>query len=136
MCVIDQACLIKMATYWPSSFFVHNKPMRVVYIFFVFLVFCSFLQLHCPHCPKIEKKNFKSLPCNVFSHRIKVGNPKQAREAHLACWGSQSKNRIHFILTKGAASDIINSYCHSMRFSGKILLLFPLSLNWQHKIFR
>ena len=42
----------------------------------------------------------------IFSRRINVGNPKRARQVHLACWGSQSEHRIHFILPL-AELDII-----------------------------
>lgn len=39
---------------------------------------------------------------------INAGNPKRVRWAHLARSGSQSKDRIHFTLSTGAASNVIN----------------------------
>lgn len=38
---------------------------------------------------------------------INAGNPKRVRWAHLARSGSQSKDRIHFTLSTGAASNVI-----------------------------
>lgn len=55
-------------------------------------------------------KNAKKNDANLFCCGTDTGNPEQARWALLACSGSQSEQRILFILRSWGYSHIIIQY--------------------------
>ena len=91
---------IKMAGYWPSSFLCGygqrqsgGQKLRKTRIN--------------PIPEKIQNKGFIVWKKNHTFLRDKAGYPEQKKYLHLACSGSQSQGRIHFILPAPSSSHII-----------------------------
>ena len=100
-------CEVKMAGYWPSSFF------------------CVFMDRDEVEVHKLAKKRTRPISSHLdrtnlvnkgfiiwllekFCLRDTAGSPERARSLHLARSGSQSQGAISFILPARGASHIIN----------------------------
>ena len=103
-------CEVKMAGYWPSSFF------------------CVFMDRDEVEVHKFAKKERGQYPAILTSHLVNkgftlrlfgkfclrdtAGSPERAISLHLALSGSESQRAISFILPARGASHIINpGYC-------------------------
>ena len=91
-------CEVKMAGYWPSSFFA-----------------CLWTEMK-SRSINSQKKNRTNLVNKgfiiwllvIFCLRDTAGSPERARWLHLACSGSQSQHAIWFIMPARGASHIIS----------------------------
>ena len=95
--VIDQVCSVKMAGYWPSSFFA-----------------CLWTETKSRSISS-QKKNLVNKGFIIwllvkFCFRDTAGSPERARCLHLARSGSQSQRAIWFILPARGASHIIREF--------------------------
>ena len=84
-------CEVKMAGYWQSSFFAFLRTETKL----------RSMKMHKKYEADIQPSWPTKFGYKLFLvHRIKVGNHKGTRWAHLAPLGSQSKHSIGFILPK------------------------------------
>ena len=86
-----------MAGYWPSSFLSFFIDQEKVEVNKSAEKNEANIQ---PYCPNMlgQYRIYYFAKKRTFYRGTNAGNPEQARWVHLACSGSQSEHRIHFIL--------------------------------------